>query len=455
MIEVSIENFQSIEKVHFKIDRFTAFVGRSNIGKSAVVRALRNALTGASGTDFVRHGASCERRLKDNKKCRCQTTVRIQMPKIDLVWEKGDSVNRYTVTKAGETPVVYDKVDRGTPEFLQPGFSPVKIGDDAQLVQVSEQFNPIFLLNVGGPTVADVLSDVAHLDDINEAMRLSVKDRKEASATRTIRERDVAATVSDLSAYDGLDLAVQDVQRVEQHHAQLSAKQQSFETAKQFVNQLEELVRGIRSLQAATKPELPNLVQAQALSAQVINLDRLHEAHTSREAAVEVLAGVEQIVLPDLDRVQKLSARTLDSHRLYDAQMSREAAVQSLSGVEQVILPDLALVEATKKQFDLVSSLYRRAQVLRLEFDRGKALTATKEPDLAALQEIAEKFRLVQALFDRSEALPVAIAAIERQLKAAEVEETTVLKELQDLGMCPTCAQPISAGHHLHLEEAS
>ena len=65
MTEVEVRNFQSVEHAVFRIEGFTALVGRSNIGKSALVRAVKAALTGATGTDFVRHGGLCARRLKD------------------------------------------------------------------------------------------------------------------------------------------------------------------------------------------------------------------------------------------------------------------------------------------------------------------------------------------------------------------------------------------------------
>jgi predicted ATP-dependent endonuclease of OLD family len=61
MIEIEVNDFQSISHTAVTIDKFSVIVGRSNIGKSALVRAIQCALTGAVGTDFVRHGATCDR----------------------------------------------------------------------------------------------------------------------------------------------------------------------------------------------------------------------------------------------------------------------------------------------------------------------------------------------------------------------------------------------------------
>lgn len=411
MIEVQVENFQSIEKAAFKIDGFTALVGRSNIGKSALVRALRNALTGAPGTDFVRHGASCERRLKDNKKCKCQTTVRIVTSKIELVWEKGDSVNRYTLTRPGEAPVLYDKVDRGTPDFLRPDFAPVKIGDDQDLIQVSEQFNPIFLLNESGPSVAGVLSDVARLDDINEAIRLVSKDRKEASATRTVREKDVADLATSLVAYEGLDVEVAAVRSLEAKHDALQTKQKQVGDLKRFFGELEILARSLRGLQAATKAELPNE-----------------------------------------DPLQEANRKLLQVTRFHDEWNVRSAAVTRLEGVDAIEMPALVELETAQVRLGKVDGWYRRAQTLKVEFERMRGLSTLKDPNHEAVETARDRFVSADALLGRYTTVVASITTLQAQLEAAEKEEAAALHELQELGLCPTCTQPMGSDRHAHLE---
>lgn len=411
MIEVQVENFQSITKAAFKIDGFTALVGRSNIGKSALVRAFRNALTGAQGTDFVRHGPSCERRLKEAKKCKCQTTVRISTPKVAIVWEKGDAVNRYTVTHPGEPPVLYDKVNRGTPEFLSPDFSPLKVGDETELVQVSEQFNPIFLLNASGPAVADVLSDVARLDDINEATRLVVKDRKDAAATRTVREKDVAELVRNLATYDGLDLAVEDVGRVEAKYTSIQERQRQLSNVNRLVLSLETVLRSIRSLQVVTSQELPNSDNLQTTSTSFTKVVRFEAAW-----------GV------------------------------RTAAIDRLSGIDSIELPSVAPVQDKLKELGTIEEWIRRVQAVKANFDRLKALEGVSDPTLKPLEETRSRFLAVESLTHRLQAIVTSIQSLQEQVQEAEKEEASALEQLQALGICPTCSQSVGANHRLHLE---
>src|SRR5512137_438933 len=108
MIEVEVRDFQSIERATIRIDGFTTLVGRSNIGKSAFVRAVQAAITGAPVGAYVRHAALCPRKTRKLKECRCQCSVHVKTEGFDMLWEKGDFINRYTFNG-----VVYDKVNQG------------------------------------------------------------------------------------------------------------------------------------------------------------------------------------------------------------------------------------------------------------------------------------------------------------------------------------------------------
>lgn len=452
MIEVEVENFQSIERASFKIDGFTVLVGRSNIGKSALVRAIRNALTGAAGTDFVRHGPSCERRLKDNKRCKCQTRVRIATPQLELVWEKGDAVNRYTVVRPGEAPVLYDKVDRGTPEFLRPGFSPIKVGDDQVLLQVSEQFDPIFLLNMSGPTVAEVLSDVARLDDINKATSLVSKDRKEAMSTRSVREKDVVELAKSLTSYDGLDPLVEDIRNIEVRHAAVQTKEQQLANANRLLGELEAMARSILALQAATKPAPPDRLKLQKTNERYSEVVRLNDELAIRTAVVEGLQAATKPEPPDDARLRTASSHYSKVVRFNEELEVRTAAVDRLSPVEGILVPAVDPLKTSLTKFKQVDDWLGKAQALKTDFDRLKRLEGVKDPDPKAITATYDRFKMADTALKRLVALATAIQALEDEVAAAEKDEAKAIEELRDLGVCPTCSQGISPEHHLHLE---
>lgn len=406
MIEVEVENFQSIRHISFQIDRFTALVGRSDIGKSAIARAIRCALTGAAGTGFVRHGPSCERRTKGNKKCKCQSTVTLKMGCFELKWEKGDSVNQYTLTRPGEEPVLYTAVDRGTPDFLKPEFEPVKVGGSNKLIQVSEQFSPIFLLDQSGPAVADVLSDVARLDSINDAMALVLKDRKAATSRRKVREQDVTDLQQVLEGYQGLDEATAKVDAAEQTHKAIQAAQDALQSLDEYLEGLGALVPEIKALGAATAPETPDLD-------------------------------------PVLDEARSYDQVT----RFLDEISERAPVVRKLRGIEKVKLPDLDALVAKGDELDQVAEWLDQVLTLRDSFMALKGVVDV--PDLGELPGTGSLDQL-GGFAERLARVSSEIDTLTNRLGMAESEEQAVLDEYRDLGVCPTCSQQIDAPEHHH-----
>jgi hypothetical protein len=446
MIQVEIENFQSIVKASIQIDGFTALVGRSNIGKSAIVRALKCALTGAVGTDFVRHGKDCERRLRGNKKCKCQSTVSIKFGTVLIVWEKGDAVNKYTVTKDGQTKV-YDSVDRGTPEFLLPDFTPVKIGDSKEVIQVSEQFDPIFLLNQSGPAVADVLSDVARLDRINIAMSLVNKDRKDAAATRKVREKDIVDLKSALEDYDGLDAVVARTQKVTGQHGEVNKKRTRADMLERFVVQATALSNTTKALLAATKPEIPDVGPPVAKAKLCESLHRFYDESVALGVSIEALSLATEPEIPDLDVPIAKVKRCVQIQGFYNEVAIRAPIVRALAGVDNVVVPEVQPVKEGYDHLSQTDKWFVRLEAFRTLGGMIKSFDEMSEPDLAPLQATLSRYEAAQGFLDRAASIQDDLTKIEAELDLAEKDERKVLDEFDAIGVCPTCSQKVEAGH--------
>lgn len=413
MVEVEIKDFQSIEHVKFQIDGFTVLVGRSNLGKSSVVRAVQCALTAATGTDFVRHGLHCDRRNKGLKKCKCFASVRIKTAAIDLTWEKGDGVNRYMVLKDGEKETtVYDKVGQGTPDFLQPAFRPVKVGDSQELIQVSEQFSPIFLLDQSGVSVADVLSDVAQLDDINTAMNLVSKDRKAETATRRVREQDILSLNKSLETYKELDRVLSDVAQVRGHQNTLQEADSVLNRLDSFIVRARNLGSSLKALKVAVAPSIPN--------------------RDSLGAAVD---------------------RALQLKVFYDSLSSRATLFRRLKGVGEVELPDEASIRDVLNRVAQVNSWLQKVQDLESKMSQWERYRKQALPDISPLSTMAAHVDRMQGFLNRATKLGASQKQYQTALSTIETEEQTVLEEIQGLGICPTCSQSIEAKRCLHLED--
>jgi energy-coupling factor transporter ATP-binding protein EcfA2 len=400
--EVEVRNFQSVEHATFRVEGFTAIAGRSNIGKSALVRALKAALTGSTGTDFVRHGPTCARRLKGAKACKCYCSVSIKRENFDLLWEKGDGVNRYTFN--GQ---VYDSVGSGTPSFLMDGYAPIKIGDSKELLQVSDQFDPIFLLNQTGGVIADVLSDVAHLDSVNIAMRMVEKDRREFTSTRKVRERDVVLLTQDLVRYDGLDVAVGQIRGVEDK-----------------LGKVEQLDKRLRQIELFL------------------------EAGAARATEIKHLSGIEKVPEPDVKPVQEGAKGFLSIQGWHDSLVTFKVWFERMKGLDAFAAPSVTPLKERLMGFNGVVELAGRYDILTMDVTKLEAVqgvvTETLSP--SALKERLVGLSKVAGLASSYEALTSELSGLEATHQRVQEDVEVIQAEWAALGVCPTCEQPCG-GH--------
>ncbi len=404
MIEVEIRNFQNISHEVIRLDGFTAIVGRSNIGKSSIVRAVKAALTGSPVDSFVRHGPSCLRVVKGTKTCECACSVHIRANEFDLFWEKGDSVNRYRFNGEENTAA-----GKGTPDFLEKSFGMVKVGNTKTLLQVSDQFSPIFLLDQTGNAVADLLSDVARLDRINVAMRAVEKDRKEAISSRKIREKDVIELQNRVMSFDGLDDVVSGVDALEASEVEIQSARHRIEEVDRFISVAFSLARDLESLKASTRIEIPPTTE----------LNEKLKAASELGKLVLVIAG-------------------------------REKRISEIEQVDSVAAPDALALGSTRTTFERLEAWVAQLRSYKELLTKHQGIEAAKIPEVGDLASRVDSLKSLSALTSKALVLEREIQRIETALSAVGAEEEAVQEEMNAFGgICPTCTRPLG---HVHSE---
>jgi hypothetical protein len=176
-IKVRILSFQSIEEVEFEIYGLTVITGTTNVGKSAIIRALSGALTNVPVGALVRKGA---------KYC----SVSIDTENWGIKWEKGErGINRYFI-RGKDKPL--DKVGGGQIEEISSlGFNSIKVGSDQIYPWVATQFKPLFLLDQSGPAITDFISEVSHLQVLQDAISINIKNRKRSLDEIKVRSENI------------------------------------------------------------------------------------------------------------------------------------------------------------------------------------------------------------------------------------------------------------------------
>lgn len=409
MVRVEVKNFQSMVDEAIEIDGFSAVVGKSNIGKSAVVRAIKAALTGAPSDSYVRHGGDCPKILKGAKSCKCFCSVRIIGSGLDLLWEKGDSINRYVYNGVEHTAV-----SRGTPEFLGPGFGAIELGSNEKaLLQVSDQFRPLFILDKSGTVVADVLSDVAKLDQINVAIRMAEKDRKETASTRKVRDRDIFEIKAALGKYDTLDSALSDARGTVALGTNIDRADTRFRELCHYFDSLTLIARAIKQLTAVTSVSIPDASPLAIQGVALNSIDILGKRLQDKVLAAKALSGVTLINVPLIDAFGSLS---------------------------------IAFKNLTKWS--------GQVQSIKVFVDRTRKMDGITPPEVGVLIESRASFKKLDSWSNKLVSVSETVRVLTQSLVAHEKEETAVLASFSALGVCPTCKQDVRALGHKHQEVA-
>lgn len=457
MIDVEIKDFQAIEILNFSIEGFTAVVGRSNIGKSSIVRALKAALSGAEGSDFVRHNSEmCSRVTRGTKKCQCQCSVHFKFEDgRRLLWEKGDAINQYTAWSAEGEKTVYSSVGgKGTdaPSMLEEGFTPVDIGQKKHLLQVADQFDPLFLLNLSGTVVADVLSDVAQLDGINQAMREASKDRRSAAATRKVRDEDVKTLEAQLEKYEGLGQQVAEARQIEQSFQGVLTHQQEVSKLTQYATDYVRTGMALKALQRAVEPPLPPLEPLNVSSIRYSEAERMLLELEVGVREIRSLLGVQNIVTPDVQALKSKADQVRTASELHKRLAAVAISIRDLRDVEGVTVPELP--SALEKASDLqkVSAWDLRLQKLERTLGQyaGFDGLSTGQLDSTSLRQFKDRVVEVGSFHKRLQSLEADISQTEASLEEATSEEASILGDFKALGVCPTCSQDIRPGGHTH-----
>jgi len=191
-VKVRIKNFQSIEDVSFEIpeNAFTCIVGPSNIGKSALRRALECLFYNKSEASYIRNGTqmcSVEVSFDDNTLIKWYRNKKTAGYQID-----GDDFTKL----AGTVPDV----------LIDKGFKELNVNKDRYQVQIASQFNNIFLLNQTGSKITEVLSNLGNLNRIIKSNKACQSDLKMNKSRLNIRREDIISSKEKLKGYKGLDL---------------------------------------------------------------------------------------------------------------------------------------------------------------------------------------------------------------------------------------------------------
>jgi len=175
--------------VTLELEPFTVIVGESDVGKSAIIRAVRALAINRSGNDFVSHGA------KD-------ATVVIEADKTTVAWNKREGSSTYVLGKD-----TFNKTGRTVPPEIAARLKigEIKIGSESMTPNFAGQFEMPFLLGVPASTRARMLGELSGVNILFLATQAARKRQQQAKRLLTVRENDRDAARLELESYAYLE----------------------------------------------------------------------------------------------------------------------------------------------------------------------------------------------------------------------------------------------------------
>lgn len=132
---IAIKNYQSLHDISLEIGKFTVVYGDSDVGKSAVYRAIRGLVTAEDGDAFITEG-------------KLKTGVSLLTSTSEVVWlkSKGRS-SKYYLYQDGEPIAEWNRA-RNLPEDLAKKlrFEQMVVDGDKFFPNFRGQFDPLFML---------------------------------------------------------------------------------------------------------------------------------------------------------------------------------------------------------------------------------------------------------------------------------------------------------------------
>jgi len=156
MLDLEIKNFQSIKNLKYSFsNHFYTISGRSNIGKSAIRRAVTALLENSLNKEFIRVGATkCEIKVNNVKRIR------------------SNKENKYIVADKE-----FDKVGNQPFQYLPDSMKPfVYDGGEENLLAIP-QYKPFFLVDENKQTQTKIFKSIFGVDRLAEAVKLMKRDK--------------------------------------------------------------------------------------------------------------------------------------------------------------------------------------------------------------------------------------------------------------------------------------
>lgn len=427
-IQVVIKNFQSIKEVEFFIDGYTVIEGPSDIGKSAIMRAIEALLSNDRGDYFIRRGTK-------------ESYVMLNFIKegFKIEWfKKVKKGGYYVLNEDHENPL--EKLNGAVPEqIVDFGISeiPIKNANDRGRVHpqmCSDQHNTLFMIYESPQVRAELISEISEVTKISKALKLANKDLK--SQKREIKSKDVdlqkiktkydiikAIEIDNLDQeVNDLYLAIRDGRTAVSRLKEIS---EGYLETSNFITYLEDI------------PEVPD---RGSLEADINTLDSLQSLNTSYTETSRLISSLED--LPEVVNPSSLSKDIDDLESLQEL-FNNYSDLNTISNFDIPAVPETDL----DSQLDQINTLFELSSNYSSVLEAISTIEDLPElPNLDSLNTSIETLIQVSDLNEGYYQSLVEIKSYQDEIENLTSEIIGVEAELAEFDHCPLCSSSLEGG---------
>lgn len=431
-IQVTIKNFQSIEEVSFSIDGYTVIEGPSDIGKSAVMRAIEALLSNDRGDYFIRRGTK-----------ECYVMLHFVSEGFKIEWfKKIKKGGYYVINEDYEHPL--EKLNGAVPEqIIDFGISeiPIKNANDRGRVHpqiCSDQHNTLFMIYESPQVRAELVSEISEVTKISKALKFASKDLKSRKKEIKDKEKELKKVKTRFDIikalnYESLADDVTSLHNTIQEGRKALTTLQSTQSA--YLLSTSRL-RGLREI-----PELPDKGDIQSKICELDSLSSLDSLFKECLTSLNLLQDIPSLQNPlplkneieELDKVQTVYSKFLENCRIIDLDIP--------------VLPNTDLVD----QLNLLVGLYDLSLKYSKLDDSLSVLDCIVDlGDLSSLEEEISTLSDISNLSVSYKGLTEDIYSYDSDVEIINGQLIQLDEELSAFDKCPFCNSTLEGGFLEH-----
>lgn len=456
-MKISIRNFQSIKNADIDVEGVTIITGKTNGGKTAVIRAIDEAVFNNGDDSHVRAGTDeSSVSIEDaGHRFEYRRSAKRKSEKTSYSFDGGDEIRK---VGRDQLPEVRDMLH----------ISDVKMANgNHALLNFWHQNDRPFLMDKSPQQLYEFLSlsSAKTYTDVLKKMKKDAKDlRTEViGESRVIEDnrKQLAEKNAYLRSQEGFDSLYDEIaglDRSDRKNAESCRKADECASLEDVIREKRRKAEGIVLLPEIDVASLIAREKANSSSsARMSEADSAERSAEERRKRLESLAILPEISIEEIaggeKRVSEAEKRICEA----DAVAERcETAKKRLGAV--IIMPDISISEIEEKEQKTrqhILSIQECASAAeRYRKAKGRLAAAEILPEIVidgivkAEQALAEKERLMREV----EQLEKSVKEKKERLRTAAVESERAEAELKkyenELGVCPLCGRAFASHQH-------